>query len=219
MEIELKYSVSQETGKKIMRDLEETSGARVRDIPMEAVYFDTSDRALREKKLTYRIRREGDENVLTIKYGRGSDKATSGLYRREEINIPVSPDFIEKPGIDVLDDTPVYKEFDKAVGGQYSDDLGIMLPLKPLVPVMRMEFLRKVIIADLGDGGKAAVSYDEGRIIAGEKETSISEVEAELYEGNEEELMKFGEKLAKKYDISPLNKSKYARGLKLLDDK
>ncbi len=219
MEIELKYSVSQETGCRIIRDLEEAAGAEARDIPMEAVYFDTEDRALREKRLTYRIRHEGEDNILTIKYGRGSDKGNSGLYRREEVNIPVPADFIEKPGIDVLDDTPVYKEFDKAVGGQYSDDLGIMLPLKPLVPVIKMVFLRKEMIVDLDNGGKAAVSFDEGKIIAGEKEAVISEIEAELYEGNEQELIEFGEKLAKKYDISPLNKSKYARGLKLLDDK
>ena len=219
MEIELKYSAAPETGRKIIADLEENSGAEAREIPMEAVYFDTEDRALREKKLTYRIRREGNDNILTIKYGRGSDKGNSGLYRREEINVPVSADFIEKPGIDVLDDTPVYKEFDKAVGGQYSDDLGIMLPLKPLVPVIRMEFMRKEITANLKNGGKAAVSYDEGKILAGGREAPISEVEAELIEGNEEELTEFGEFLTEKYGISPLNKSKYARGLKLLEDK
>lgn len=218
MEIELKYSVTHETGYKIIQDIEDSSQTSAKEIPMEAVYYDTKDRALRERRLTYRIRKEGDENILTIKYGKGSDKGNSGLHKREEINVPVSADFIEKPGIDVLDDTPVYKEFDKAVGGQYSDDLGVMLPLKPLVPVMKMEFIRKEITADLGNEGKAVVSYDEGRIIAGDKETPISEVEAELLGGNEEELMEFGEKLAKKYDISPLNKSKYARGLKLLDE-
>ena len=66
MEIELKYSAAPETGRKIIADLEESSGAEAREIPMEAVYFDTEDRALREKKLTYRIRREGNDNILTM---------------------------------------------------------------------------------------------------------------------------------------------------------
>ena len=219
MEIELKYSVPSDKAEKILQDMSADFGSEIRSIPMEAIYYDTEDKALRERRLTYRIRREGNENVLTIKYGRGSDKGNSGMHKREEINVPIPADFIEKPGIDVLDDTPVYKEFDKAVGGQYSDDLGIMLPLKPLVSVMTMTFLRKELMVSLTGGGKAILSYDEGNIVAGDKKAPISEVEVELFEGNEEELAEFGEKLIQKYGIEPLNKSKYARGLKLLEDK
>lgn len=219
MEIELKYSVPSDKAEKILQDMSADFGSEIRSIPMEAIYYDTEDKALRERRLTYRIRREGNENVLTIKYGRGSDKGNSGMHKREEINVPIPADFIEKPGIDVLDDTPVYKEFDKAVGGQYSDDLGIMLPLKPLIPVMTMTFLRKELMVSLTGGGKAILSYDEGNIVAGDKKAPISEVEVELFEGNEEELAEFGEKLIQKYGIEPLNKSKYARGLKLLEDK
>ena len=219
MEIELKYSVTGDEAEKILRDMSAGYGSEIKSIPMEAVYFDTEDRALREKKLTYRIRQEGNDSVLTIKYGKGSDKGRAGMHKREEINIPVSGDFIEKPGIDVLDDTPVYKEFDKAVGGQYSDDLGIMLPLKPLIPVITMTFLRKEMTVPLDSGGKAVLSYDDGKISAGNKNALISELEVELFEGNEEELVRFGGQLAEKYAIEPLNKSKYARGLKLLGDK
>ena len=219
MEIELKYSVGRDEAEKILHDMQAENGSEVRSIPMEAFYYDTEDGAFRERRLTYRIRREGEKSILTIKYGRGSDKAKSGMHKREEINVPVPPDFIDKPGIDVLDDTPVYREFDKAVGGQYSDDLGVMLPLKPLITVMTMEFLRKELMVDLKDGGKAILSYDEGNISAGDKKTPISEVEVELFEGNEEELAEFGEELVKKYSVEPLNKSKYARGLKLLEDK
>ena len=219
MEIELKYSVPSDKAEKILQDMSAEFGSEIKDIPMEAIYYDTEDKALRERRLTYRIRREGDDSILTIKYGRGSDKGNSGMHKREEINVNVPADFIEKPGIDVLDDTPVYKEFDKAVGGQYSDDMGIMLPLKPLVPVMTMMFLRKELTVSLGNGGKAILSYDKGNIIAGDKKSPISEVEVELFEGNEEDLAGFGEKLVQKYGIEPLNKSKYARGLKLLEDK
>ncbi len=219
MEIELKYSVPSDKAEKILQDMSSEFGAEIKSIPMEAVYYDTEDKALRERRLTYRIRREGSDSILTIKYGRGSDKGNSGMHKREEINVKVPADFIEKPGIDVLDDTPVYKEFDKAVGGQYSDDLGIMLPLKPLLPVMTMTFLRKELMVSLGKGGRAILSYDEGNIAAGDKKALISEVEVELFEGNEKELAEFGEKLIEKYGIEPLNKSKYARGLKLLEDK
>ena len=195
------------------------SSESLNEIPMKAIYYDTVDRALRERKLTYRIRKEGGLNILTIKYGRGSDKGDKGLHKREEINIRVPDDFIDKPGIDVLDDTPVYKEFDKAVGGQYSDDMGIMLPLKPLVPVMTMDFLRKEVKVHFGTESSAILSFDEGNICAGNRKTAISEVEIELFEGNEEDLTAFGEKISQKYGLEPLNKSKYARGLKLLEEK
>ena len=221
MEIELKYPTDPETGKKIMEEVAGSQGSAAREIPMLAIYYDTEDRALRDKRLTYRIRKEGKDNILTIKYGRGSDKGNKGLHRREEINIPVPADFIEKPGIDVLDDTPVYKEFDKAVGGQYSDDLGVMLPLKPLIPLMEMEYLRTEADISFGEGGrtKAVISYDEGEIRAGGKTEPISEVEIELSDGFEEDLTEFGEVLSKKYGIEGGNKSKYARGLKLLEIK
>ena len=217
MEIELKYSATPEQGRTIFGDIVGNSGRTVRQIPMEALYYDTWDKSLRDKRLTYRIRKEGDEYVLTIKYGRGSDKAKSGLHKREEINIPVNADFLKKPGIDVLEDTPIYKEFDKAVGGQYSDDLGVMLPVKKLLPEIKMVYTRLEVDVDLEEGGTAILSYDLGKIEAGGKETPISEVEIELSEGSEEELTAFGQKIIDKYGLEPLNKSKYARGLKLLD--
>lgn len=220
MEIELKFASTEEQGNELLEDLKREYGMDIRDIPMKAVYYDTRGRALRENRLTYRIRQEGDEHYLTIKYGKGSDKGKNGLHKREEINIRVSEDFIEKPGIDVLDDTPVYKEFDRAVGGQYSDDLGVMLPLDPLVPVIRMDFLRRELTVPIGPEGRssAVVSYDLGNISAGSKTELISEVEAELFEGFEEDLTEFGQKISQKYGLEPLNKSKYARGLKLLGE-
>ena len=219
MEIELKYSSDRKTGLRILKELAERYSVEIREIPMDAKYYDTEDLSLLDKRLTYRIRQEGEESVLTIKYGKGSDKAKAGLHRRGEINIPVFNDFIEKPGIDVLEDTPIYKEIDKAVGGQYSDDLGVMLPRKPLLIRMEMKFLRREITVPVSEDEKstAILSYDEGEILAGGKTTAISEVEIELSEGNEEDLKAFGMDLAEKYGLLPLNKSKYARGLKLLD--
>ena len=208
MEIELKYSAEEEQGSRLLEDMASGSGEVLREISMKAIYYDTEDRALKDRRLTYRIRKVGDRSVLTIKYGRGSDKGRDGLHKREEINVPVPDDFIEKPGIDVLEDTPVYKEFDKAVGGQYSDDLGIMLPVKKLMPVITMEFLRREIKVSFGTDSSAILSYDKGNIYAGDKKTEISEVEIELFEGNEDDLTAFGDEISKKYGLKPLNKSK-----------
>ena len=145
MEIELKYKADRDCGLTILKDLSEKYHADIRKIPMEAIYYDTADLSLLDKRFTYRLRKEGPDTVLTVKYGKGSDKASAGLHKRGEINVPVFDDFLEKPGIDVLEDTPIYKEIDKAVGGQYSDDLGIMLPRKPLIPRMEMRDRKSVV--------------------------------------------------------------------------
>ena len=219
MEIELKYKVDPERGREIIESECPGETDKDRTIPMDAIYYDTKDSALRERHITYRIRREGDKYVLTVKYGKGSDKAKNGLHRREEINVPVGNDFIDKPGIDVLEDTRIYRELDKAVGGQYSDDLGVMLPVKALKPVIEMRFVRKEIDIYLDEQktSTAVLSYDEGEILAGGRKEAISEIEIELSEGNEEKLIEFGAFLSKKYNLEEGNKSKYARGLKLLD--
>ena len=218
MEIEFKYQADIDKGSELLSDLSKKYDLDIRIIPMDAVYYDTEDRALRDIHVVYRIRTEGDETVLTVKYGRGSDKSNKGLYRRQEDNITVSPDFKEKPGIDVLEDIPVYKEMDKAVGGQYSDLMGVMLPLKPLVPLIDMKFVRRELDVPFGDCGLATVSYDNGTITAEGREEPISEVEIELKQGSEADFITFSEEMAQKYGLEPGLKSKYSRGIKLLGE-
>ncbi len=219
MEIEFKYVAGPEQGSGLLNDLAREYGREIRMIPMDAVYYDTEDRALNDIRVVYRIRTEGDRTVLTVKYGKGSDKNSKGLYRRQEENISVPADFKEKPGIDVLEDIPVYREIDKAVGGQYSDLLGVMLPLKKLVPVMEMQFTRRELDVPIGSPGSVAtVSYDSGVIMAGGREEQISEVEIELKEGTEADLVRFSEEIAAKYCLIPGLKSKYSRGIKLLNE-
>ena len=87
MEIEFKYQATVDQGSELISDLSKKYGSEVRILPMDAVYYDTEDRALRDIHVVYRIRTEGDQTVLTVKYGKGSDKATKGLYRRQEENI------------------------------------------------------------------------------------------------------------------------------------
>ena len=218
MEIEFKYQATVDQGSGLLSDLSKKYASEIRLIPMDAVYYDTEDRALRDIHVVYRIRTEGDQTVLTVKYGRGSDKSNKGLYRRQEDNIVVSPDFREKPGIDVLEEIPVYKYMDKAVGGQYSDLLGVMLPLKKLLPLIEMQFTRRELDVPFGEGGMAVVSYDDGIIAAGGREERISEVEIELKEGSEAGFIEFSQEIAEKYGLTPGFKSKYSRGIKLLNE-
>ena len=68
------------------------------------------------------------------------------------------------------------------------------------------------------EGAVAVVSYDDGIISAGGREERISEVEIELKEGSEADLIGFSEEIASKYGLLPGLKSKYSRGIKLLNE-
>ena len=216
MEIELKYLCDYDTAKKI---LESETGDNEASVTkrMTAFYLDTADEAIRDAKIAYRVRREGDDYLATVKYG-GNKTSDSALHMRREVNVSVSEEFFAEPRIDVFEDYNIYKLLDKAVGGQYSDNMGVMRPVKKLMPVISMYFVRTEHEIKLGESGKTTViiSYDEGRIIAGGKNEAISELEIELISGSKEDLVSFGAYLQGKYPLTEGLKSKYARGLKLI---
>ena len=206
MEIELKYLASKEEAMKILPE-------EYRIIPMNAVYFDTAAHSLRDRKITVRCRREGEKHVATAKWGGGS---SSGMHRRGEYNIEVEDGWTEKPDMTVFWDCEIYDNMVSALGGEYSDSLGNLVPREKVKPVLTMKFIRCEADILLGDGGEAVLSYDEGRIITKNGSEIISEIEVELKNGSEDELRKYGEELEKKYGLVPCDSSKYSRGLALL---
>ena len=60
------------------------------------------------------------------------------------------------------------------------------------------------------------LSFDEGEIRTAGGTAPISEVEVELYSGDQDDMIALGKELAAKYNLTPGNKSKYQRGLELL---
>lgn len=200
MEIELKYLCDKKTALEILGD-------DYKVIEMDAVYYDTKDMALSSEKLTLRARKENDDYIATIKWG---GKATGGMHVRNEINMPVDRDYINEPVIDLFWDTVIYDTLDGAVGGQYSNALGVMVPRKKLLPYVRMTFTR--LEKEVKSGNLVAVmSYDEGKITKNGKNLEISEMEIELKEGNQEDLAAFGEKIREKYGLIPESRSKFSR--------
>lgn len=77
MEIELKY---------LLRDPEEIDRIfgdpaiqRMKDdtevLPMHAVYFDTEDRKLARERIAFRVRKEGDRYIATLKWSQEQREA------------------------------------------------------------------------------------------------------------------------------------------------
>lgn len=157
-------------------------------ITQRAIYFDTPDQALLHAGLSLRIRREGERRVQTVK----ASGATAGLFVRPEWECGVADD---EP---LLDHTnPV-----RTMIGNGAD---------AITPVFIVENQRRQWMI-----GGIEISLDDGRVIAGDRETPFAEVELEHKDGDPAEIFA----LARRIDaIAPAQlgvMSKAERGYRLL---
>lgn len=160
---------------------------------LEARYYDTVDGKLRQAGLAYRIRRENEKWVATIKGGGSSE---GGLHSRLEVNEVVGG---PEP------DLSVFSRHDLLQQALIPDSLHALLITR---------FTRNVIVID-SQGSSIEVAADRGEIIAGDKQSAISEIELELKTGNTAELLLAGAKLAERFALVLEPRSKFARGLML----
>ena len=205
MEIELKYLV--DSYSKIDKIFSDSYIVSIMDedseeeIEMEAVYFDTAERRLSREGIIFRVRREGNKIIATLKWNGVSEE---GLHKREEINVPVvDEDKLRNPDIDIFSQSQMHQTLIDLIGE------------KELVPVMTMEFVRRQVRIDTGVC-ICELSADTGEISCGGKTAPISEIELELYSGSDADMEKLGEQLCDKYYLKPGVKSKFKQGLDLL---
>jgi triphosphatase len=204
MEIELKFLVDEsftrdrffnDSHLKKMAD-EET----METIEMKAVYYDTEDCDMLKKEIAFRIRHEGDRPVATLKWGGGAE---NGLHARGELNVTVDEAYCQAPRASIFAGSEIYEEIGEEAGE------------KLLRPVMEMNYVRKQVRIDTGKS-ICVMSYDEGEITTTGGSAPISELEIELYSGDQDDMIALGQELAQKYNLQPCDVSKYQRGLELL---
>ena len=164
---------------------------------LDARYFDTATYCLQKAKLAYRIRREGEQWVATVK---GGGLSTGGLHERQEWNVVVSD---AQPDITVFEGTDIGQHLIALVGKQR------------LEPIVITKFERKTLDVIMLDGSQIEVAADQGTIVAGLKSAPILEVELELKSGEASALLQLGALLAREYPLLPEPDSKFYRGLKL----
>jgi len=205
MEIELKYSIDDPSKiTKIFSDPEivRMQTGTAKDVTMKAVYYDTPGRELTRKRAALRIRKEGDTDIATLKWG--EEYGAGNLYRRKEVNIPVlDPVMIRKPEPKLFDGT----EAREVLSGVTQSEM--------LIPLMEMSFVRKLVKIDTGQS-VIEIAADKGDICAGGRSVPVLELELELCSGSEDELKRIGERLASEYGLTYGTESKFARGLALL---
>jgi len=208
MEIELKYRIDNAEQYEGLLSDTWIAGHAESDEPetvrMKAAYFDTEDLALLRHNIAFRIRSEGGRTLATLKWSE-EDDGISGLYIRSEINIPVSDQtcFFNP-------DPTIFKE--SAEG----KDLLDFLDDRPLVNILDMIFTRRSIRIDY-EKSILEIALDEGVIVAGANNTQFRELEIEIYSGNKDDLLSVGKQIAAKYGLEPELKTKFARGVELLN--
>jgi triphosphatase len=164
-------------------------------------YFDTPERDLAAAKVALRVRRDGEQFIQTLKT-RG--QSVAGLSERNEWDWNLAK---AKLDLKKLDDScwpAALAELDK----------------KQLVPIFTTDFIREK--AEIAWGrGKAKVvieaALDLGKVIAGEGEEEICELELELRQGEPEALLELAAELAADLALMPCDISKAERGYRLFD--
>jgi triphosphatase len=202
-ETEIKLRVSRET-LAALRDhplLKKRNKSGWEQRPLFNQYFDTPERDLAQAKVALRLRRDGDQVIQTLK-SRG--QSVAGLSERNEWDW-----FLSKAKLDLkkLDDScwpAALAELDK----------------KQLMAIFTTDFVREK--AEIAWGrGKAKVvieaALDLGKVIAGEGEEELCELELELRQGEPDALLELAAELAADLALMPCDISKAERGYRLFD--
>lgn len=207
MEQELKYALTNTGDAGIILKDEELQALKIKGTAycknMEADYYDFSDMRLNKAGVTFRVRKENEQIVATLKK---KSSYCNGLFQREEWN-----EQLDTPEADF----GVFQSADAVMVIQEALNHADMADSsKKLQCVVSTRFERKAfqiryksMIAD--------VSVDVGNVFAEEKSVPICELEMELIEGNIDDLIEYGEIFSKKHNLKCEKKSKFARGLGL----
>ncbi|MGB4072174.1 inorganic triphosphatase [Pseudomonas sp.] len=164
-------------------------------------YFDTPERDLAEAKVALRVRRDGEQFIQTLKT-RG--QSVAGLSERNEWDWPLA-----KAKLDI-----------KKLSAECWPVSLAELDKKQLAAIFSTDFVREK--ADIAWGrGKAKVvieaALDLGKVVAGEGEEEICELELELREGDPAALLELAAELAADLALMPCDISKAERGYRLFD--
>jgi inorganic triphosphatase YgiF len=167
---------------------------------LEAVYYDTPDRRLRQRGVSFRVRAGERGYVQTIKTEARAQGA--GMDRREWETALTSP-------------TPRPEAF---TDPEARAALGLILP-RELRSMFRTAIDRTACELEWpdGEGGAArvALAVDIGRIVAGRRELPVAEIELECIEGRERAIFDLAEQCGALATLRPSREAKSDRGWRL----
>jgi inorganic triphosphatase YgiF len=158
-------------------------------------YYDTPDRRLQRKRVAVRYRQKGTEWLLTVK---SDAPSPGGLAQRSEWEAPGQPGDFDFAHVD----NPKLRRFLESVTPE-------------LVPLFTTDFTRNFWVVVPQAGTRIEVALDRGKIVAGERQEPICEVELELLEGKVAALFTAALSLQSDLPLHPEGASKAERGYRL----
>lgn len=192
-EIELKLAVSSEAAEKLPHFLENFHILSHHKVFLGNTYYDYPDHFLAKQKMGLRVRQEDGAFTLTLKT---NGKVVGGLHSRPEYNLPLSGN--EIPTNEQL---RMLYDFEQ-------------LPIAPLQAIFTTDFHRTLWLVEFQQS-QIEVAFDQGKILAGEREQPICEIEFELKNGNIADLFAFVESLPFEQGMYFSGASKAKRGYRL----
>ena len=189
-EIEIKLAVSDQAFNELEEHLKYFTCLAHKKQFLSNTYYDYPDHFLAKRKMGLRIRQEDQELTLTLKT---NGEVVGGLHSRPEYNVPLTKK-----------ETPTNAQLREL----YSFE---QLPSSTLQPIFSTDFNRTFWLVEFQQS-KIEVAFDQGKIIAGESEQPICEIEFELKSGNVQDLFDFVETLPFERDIYFSSASKAKRG-------
>ena len=165
---------------------------------LATTYYDTESLKLMHSGIAYRVRQNGDKYEATIK----TDKEVHGGFScRNEYNVAL------KSAAPTLDGF-------KQAG--FDADLGKMLGGEKLAELFTVSVERKLCLLKITDNTTLELAVDNGKITARTgNECPINETELEIKSGAKEDLLAYAGQIANLVPVTPENRSKYERGMKL----
>lgn len=192
-EVELKLELDPSAARTVAGSLGEATTNR-----LLATYYDTPRGSLRERGISFRVRRSAEGYVQTVKVARG---AGAGFFDRAEWEMPLDSD---EPDLSVIDEAGLRDALDKPK------------EWKKLRPIFTVD-VERTLWREALDGGSAEVVLDQGSVLANGVRTPISELELELGQGSAAALFGLARRIAGSapFRIGVLTKAE--RGYRLLD--
>ncbi len=196
-EIELKFFVSPDFSDKLRRKIAETKILQSSCRELSNIYFDTNDNWLRQHDIGLRIRRFDDVYVQTVKT---AGRVVAGLHQRPEYNAEHHCN---------LPDLSLHPQ------DIWPADRPIEQVQQELSAIFSTNFTREQWLVGMADGSQIEVAFDQGTVIAGDKNSPICEVELELKSGQADSLFTLARELSEEGGMRLGNLSKAARGYRL----
>ena len=131
-------------------------------------YYDTPDQSLQRRRIAVRYRHKGALWLLTVK---SDAPSPGGLAQRSEWEAPGQPGEFDFSHVD----NPKIRRFLEAATAD-------------LAPVFTTDFTRSFWLLTPQEGTRIELALDRGKIVAGERQETICEVELELLEGDVADL-------------------------------